>query len=466
MEQDSLGKTPVDSSGPYATLKSNGFTYLDYMNNVQTWIPKPNVSDTITIECYSENLELSTNNFFTAIKQTFLVKNGDTVVFNFKDNIPKANITNRTVNDIEINYNNFRHQKLFQNKYSSHYLVFGNMFLNENISEYPQKSLDYYDQAQKDYEREMALLDSLHSTNSISEVNYSYRKDALDMLMESHKKLKNIKVWLAQHQSLQNNETIEPPVSFDLSQTDSLLKFSFFREYLNNISQYDLELINETNTSSGSAYIDTRIRFDSIVQDKRFNQTAKNHLLFNAYQGIGDNFKVKDKELYFKKLQEYTTNRAQLNKVVEEYKLDFDSSDQLILTNIQNDTTTFASVLKHNQGKWLYVDFWASWCAPCLRTMPASNQLRKELDTENIAFIYLALNDTKVNWKKAVQTYQIPENQNYFIENSNVSKVIEDLHIKTIPHYLIYNPNGELVNGYANRPGEGAKEQLQKLITD
>ncbi len=51
------------------------------------------------------------------------------------------------------------------------------------------------------------------------------------------------------------------------------------------------------------------------------------------------------------------------------------------------------------------------------------------------------------------------------IENGNTSKVIEELSIETIQHYLNYNPNGELINGYANRPGKGVKEQLELLIT-
>ena len=79
VKQDSVGKKLKDSIGPKAYLYINGFTYLDHMNNVQTWSPKPNVSDTITIETYNDYLELSTNNFFTSIKETFLVKNGDTI---------------------------------------------------------------------------------------------------------------------------------------------------------------------------------------------------------------------------------------------------------------------------------------------------------------------------------------------------------------------------------------------------
>ena len=145
--------------------------------------------------------------------------------------------------------------------------------------------------------------------------------------------------------------------------------------------------------------------------------------------------------------------------------MDFSKSDKLILTTIKNDTTTFSNVLKKNKGKWLYVDFWASWCIPCRETMPASVKLNEELKNENIAFIYIGLNDNKENWKNALQSNGISTSQNYFTENGNISKVVEELGINTIPHYIIYNPMGELVNGYANRPGKGAKEQLKKLMT-
>lgn len=464
LKQDSIGKPLQDSLGPKTFYRDNGFTYLDHMNTIQTWVPKPNVNDTLVIECYTDYLELAANNFFTAISESFLVKNGDTVVFNYEHQIPKAHITNRTVNDAELNYNSYRLRTLFDNKYTSHYMIFGNLFFNDSPKDHEQRSIDYYLEAQKDYEREQTLLDSLYAANVLTEVHYQYRKNALDMLMEKHKRLKNIKKWLQQNKALTHDETLESKVSFDLTKTDSLMTFLHFRNYLQNISQYNLEFIQENNGSSGAFYIDSRIRFDSILADKRLTQTAKNYLLFDAYNGIGQNFKVKDKERYFKKLQEHTTNRATLDALAKNFKLDFSKSDQLLLTSLANDSTTFSEVLKKNKGKWLYIDIWASWCKPCIETMPETHKLKDAFKNEPVEFIYVSLNDKKDHWKKAVNTHHLSENQNYFVENGNVSKVVEDLGIKTIPHYLIYNPNGELVNGFANRPGRGAKAQLKALM--
>lgn len=463
MAQDSVGKQILDSTGPYGMIPQNGFTYMDHMNNERKWIPKPNTRDTLTIETYSKFLELSTHNFFTSLKETFLIQNGDTVIITYSNLIPEAKVTNRKVNPVELNYNKFRLNKLFKNKYTSHFLVFGNLLVEEGIEDFDQRSIDYYLKAKEDYLRELALLDSLYQTSTISKENFDYRKDALDMLMESHKKVKAISKWLEQNQSLQDREKLKKPLQFDLASSDSLMKFTFFRDYLDQISKYGLQRITENNGGSGGTYIDSRTRFDSILADERFNQTTKNHLLFKSFEGIGQNFKVKDKEVYFQKLQQFTTNPEKLKEFQKKYNLDFSKSDMLLLTNLANDTLTYNEVLQKNKGKWLYIDFWASWCKPCLENMPASIELKKSFEGKNIDFIYISSYDQKENWRNAIKKFGIGDSQHYFIENGNVSKVIEKLQVETIPHYLIYDPKGNLINGYAARPGQGAKEQLQVL---
>lgn len=463
LKQDSLGQKLKDSLGPKMNYEQKGFTYLDYENNVKNWVPKANTTDTLVIPFYKHHLELTTNNPFTLIKETFLIQNGDTVMFNYEHNIPRATIINRKVNDIALNYNKYRLKTLFNNKYTSHKLVFSSLFIDSDFKNFEENSLKYYHQALKDKELELKILDSLFKAKIISKVDFNYRKIAINQLIEEHKKLKYIKKW--NNKSLTNNENIETVVQFDLSKTDSLMIFSFFREYLKSISKYNLTLIQEKRKGSGASYIDSRIRFDSILKDKRFNQTAKNYLLFETYKGIGQNFRVKDKQKYFEKLQRETTSINQLKELSKEYNLNFKQSNKLLLTTLNSkDTITYKKVIEQNKGKWLYIDFWASWCAPCRKAMPDSRKLKEEFKNSNVSFIYFALNDKKENWKKAIINDSIQQAQHYFIENGNTSKVIEELFIKTIPHYIIYNPKGKIVNGYAKRPGKGAKKQLNSYI--
>lgn len=465
IKQDSIGQQTNEESGAYTLIKSPKFTYFDSQNNIKSWQPKINAIDTIVIPYYRDYIELSTRNAYTSIPSTFLVKNGDTVIIDYKHKLPVATITNREVNDIELNYNNYRLSELFNNKYTSHQKVFMGYFLSKEQS-IKNTAIHFYEEALYDKKRELSFLDSLRNAQVISKDNYKYRKAILGGLIEHHKNNKIIEKWVNQNKLNSNAEHLETVYDLDLSKTDSLMNFTYFRGYLNTISKYNLGLIKANHTNSGGSYIDSKSRFDSILKDKRFNQTAKNYLLFDAYRGIAQNFSVKDKESYFKKLIKQTTNPSKITELQKTYGLDFSMSDQLILTDLKNDTITFSNVLKQNKGKWLYIDFWASWCKPCREVMPESIKLKQALEQENVTFIYLSLNDKKKAWKQAIIKDGISTDENYFIENGNTSKIIEDLGIETIPHYLIYNPKGELVNGFAKRPGQGAKAQLKTLMNE
>ena len=62
-----------------------------------------------------------------------------------------------------------------------------------------------------------------------------------------------------------------------------------------------------------------------------------------------------------------------------------DSAPSLTLPSIYADQP--AIDLDALRGKTVYVDFWASWCAPCLRSMPAYNELYNRLKGEDFEFV-------------------------------------------------------------------------------
>lgn len=104
--------------------------------------------------------------------------------------------------------------------------------------------IKHYNESLEDAERELIFLDSLKSRNIISEVDYKYRKAALAGLMEEHKKNKIVRKWASGKDRDYNDGYLKMKYSFNLSKTDSLLKFSFFRTHLKNISRYGLHSID------------------------------------------------------------------------------------------------------------------------------------------------------------------------------------------------------------------------------
>ncbi len=61
--------------------------------------------------------------------------------------------------------------------------------------------------------------------------------------------------------------------------------------------------------------------------------------------------------------------------------------------------------LKASTGKVRYLDFWASWCAPCRLSLPAIDLLKKELGDENFEVIAINLDERPEDAKRFLRRY-------------------------------------------------------------
>lgn len=99
--------------------------------------------------------------------------------------------------------------------------------------------------------------------------------------------------------------------------------------------------------------------------------------------------------------------------------------------------------LKKYKGKTVFLNFWATWCKPCIKEMPSIQNARNILQNEEIVFL-LASNESI----KQIQEFRIKHDYefNYLrIENS------EELNIQAMPTTYIFSPDGRLV---FSEPGE------------
>ncbi|HRN55984.1 MAG TPA: TlpA disulfide reductase family protein [Agriterribacter sp.] len=114
------------------------------------------------------------------------------------------------------------------------------------------------------------------------------------------------------------------------------------------------------------------------------------------------------------------------------------------------------------RGKLIYIDFWASWCIPCRVEMPAAAELKKRLHNDNIVFVYLGYKDKEGPWLKARQDLDI-EGEHYLLNDTLVKEAEEAFNINGIPHYVIIDKAGNIVNSRADRP-HAVYNELSKLL--
>ncbi|MFN3329249.1 MAG: TlpA family protein disulfide reductase, partial [Fervidobacterium pennivorans] len=115
------------------------------------------------------------------------------------------------------------------------------------------------------------------------------------------------------------------------------------------------------------------------------------------------------------------------------------------------------------EGKVLYVDFWATWCAPCLANMADSKKLMDEFkNREDIVFVYINVKDSKKKWLSYLEKNNTDGIQ--LFANEEVSeKLYKELYIRGIPRYMIVAKDGKLFESVALTPAY-AKESLMKAL--
>jgi thiol-disulfide isomerase/thioredoxin len=101
------------------------------------------------------------------------------------------------------------------------------------------------------------------------------------------------------------------------------------------------------------------------------------------------------------------------------------------------------------RGKVVYIDFWASWCGPCLREMPYSHELIGRFKGKDVVFLYISLDEDGQNWRKAVAKLKLPSPQLWAPRGSSVG---EAYRIESIPRYVIVGRDGTLLSADADRP--------------
>lgn len=106
------------------------------------------------------------------------------------------------------------------------------------------------------------------------------------------------------------------------------------------------------------------------------------------------------------------------------------------------------------KNKLLYIDFWASWCAPCKVEMPNSKMLKDKYSKKGIDFIYISTDKNPAAWERAMNQIGLQKDESYILPNSNESLLAKRFKIKAIPRYLIIGKDGKIINENAPSPSD------------
>ena len=115
------------------------------------------------------------------------------------------------------------------------------------------------------------------------------------------------------------------------------------------------------------------------------------------------------------------------------------------------------------RGKYVLIDFWASWCGPCREENPVVVKAYERFKDKQFTILSVSLDQAgqKAAWLKAIHDdhlnwYHVSELQHW---NSAVAKTYS---VRSIPQNFLLDPTGKIIA--ANLRGRELTEQLEKLI--
>lgn len=154
--------------------------------------------------------------------------------------------------------------------------------------------------------------------------------------------------------------------------------------------------------------------------------------------------------------------------IKKEEKSDKSTKTTDIILTVDKRKQKLADLVDSLKGNVIYIDFWASWCVPCIEELPFSKKLVSAFNNENVVFIFLSLDLYSTSWINAVKRNEISgTGLQYLIVDSENNFFIRKYDIGPIPRYILINKKGEVVNSDAPRPSEErTKELISQLLKE
>lgn len=126
-----------------------------------------------------------------------------------------------------------------------------------------------------------------------------------------------------------------------------------------------------------------------------------------------------------------------------------------------NDTTGKPVSLSSFRGKYVLIDFWASWCGPCRAENPNVVKTYNEYKGKNFTILGVSLDKTKDAWEKAIKDDHLDWNQVSDLQYWD-NAAAQLYGVQAIPANFLLDPQGKIIA--KNLRGEDLENELAKVL--
>jgi peroxiredoxin len=238
-------------------------------------------------------------------------------------------------------------------------------------------------------------------------------------------------------------------VSGSSSENDFISFQQIFTPYFSHLNQIS-QMANSPDAAVKKDSIETvyqsvvmsiQMKVDSFLQQKKSSYVSP-FLLVIVNQLSDDVFLLERRYLSLSPNVKESMFGKYLKEQIDNGKIGAVGSDAMDFT--QTDTSGLPVSLSSYKGKYVLVDFWASWCKPCRMENPNVLAAYDRFKSKNFTVLGVSLDRSRDAWVKAIQDDRLSWAQVSDLKFWN-NAVAMQYKIQQIPQNFLIDPNGKIV---------------------